>query len=177
MFQNRFLFAVPAVSWAYLPILDDVYRVGFPSMIMQITESVVFALFNYVLCEFGSLALTAVGIAIRVADLAWRSMYDASQGLLPVVGFSFGARLWKRLWRAAGLASVGLALLSVLTLATLEIFAPQLIAISSDDANRWVLPSPLCVFFCQGWLLLACRCRLSPVFKVCPRVWKPRSFH
>jgi len=125
-----------------LPILRDIYRVGFPSMIMQITESVVFALFNYVLSAFGSLALAAVGITIRIADLAWMSMYGVSQGLLPIVGFNFGARLWKRLWRAVKLASVGLALFSVPALAMLEIFAPQLIAIFNDDPELMAIAVP-----------------------------------
>jgi len=125
-----------------LPILRDIYRVGFPSMIMQTTESVVFALFNYVLSGFGSLALAAVGITIRIADLAWMPMWGVSQGLLPIVGFNFGARLWERLWRAVKLASVGLALFMGVALVVLEIFAPQLIAIFNDDPELMAIAVP-----------------------------------
>jgi len=109
---------------------------------MQTTESVVFALFNYVLSAFGSLALAAVGITIRIIDLAFMPMFGVSQGLLPIVGFSFGARLRGRLWRAVKLASVGLALLMGVALVVLEIFAPQLIAIFNDDPELMAIAVP-----------------------------------
>ena len=125
-----------------LSILRDIYRVGFPSMTMMITESVVFALFNNVLSAFGSVAIAAVGIGFRILDLAWMPMYGVSQGLLPIVGFNFGARLWKRLWRAVKLASVGLALFSVPVLVMLVIFAPQLIGIFSDDPELLAIAVP-----------------------------------
>jgi putative MATE family efflux protein len=116
-----------------LSIQRDIYRVGFPSMIMLVTESVCFALFNIVLSAFGSLALAAIGIVIRISDLAFMPIFGASQGLLPIVGFNFGARLWKRMWRAIKLASGGLALFMGMALLVLEIFAPTLIGIFSDD--------------------------------------------
>ncbi len=125
-----------------LTILRDIYRVGFPSMIMQVTESVVFALFNHVVSAFGSLTLAAVGITIRIADLAWMPMWGASQGLLPIVGFNFGARLWDRLWRAVKLASGGLMLVTGVVLVLLEIFAPELIAIFSDDPELMAIAVP-----------------------------------
>jgi Na+-driven multidrug efflux pump len=111
-------------------------------MIMQVTESVVFALFNHVVSAFGSVALAAVGITIRIADLAWMPMWGASQGLLPIVGFNFGARLWDRLWRAVKLASGGLMLVTGVALVLLEIFAPELIAIFSDDPELMAIAVP-----------------------------------
>ena len=125
-----------------LPILRDIYRVGFPSMIMEFMESVVFALFNYILSGFGSLALAAVGITIRIADLAFMPMFGVSMGLLPIVGFNFGARLWDRVWRAVKLASGGLVLLMGVATVVLEIFAPQLIGIFSDDPELLAMAVP-----------------------------------
>ena len=125
-----------------LSILRDIYRVGFPSMIMEFMESVVFALFNYILSGFGSLALAAVGITIRIADLAFMPMFGVSMGLLPIVGFNFGARLWDRVWRAVKLASGGLVLLMGVATVVLEIFAPQLIGIFSDDPELLAMAVP-----------------------------------
>ncbi len=125
-----------------LKVLKDIYRVGLPSMILETGESVVFALFNYVISGFGSLALAAVGITIRIADLVWMPIFGISQGLLPIVGFSFGARLWKRLWRAVKLASIGIMLLTGVALVALEILAPQLIAIFNDDPELMAIAVP-----------------------------------
>jgi len=125
-----------------LSIQRDIYRVGFPSMIMLITESICFALFNSILSAFGSLALAAIGITIRISDLAFMPIFGVSQGLLPIVGFNFGARLWNRLWRAVKLASGGLALFMGVALLILEIFAPNLIGIFSDDPELVAIAAP-----------------------------------
>lgn len=137
-----------------LSILRDIYRVGFPSMIMMVTESVVFALFNHVVSAFGSLTLAAVGITIRIVDLAFMPIFGASQGLLPIVGFSFGARLWKRLWRAVKLASGGLALLMGVALVVLEIFAPELVAIFSDDPELMAVAVPAMRIFLSALIVV-----------------------
>ncbi len=125
-----------------LPILRDIYRVGFPAMIMETTESMTFALFTYVISAFGSLAIAAAGLAIRICDLAFMPMFGVAQGLLPIVGFNFGAKLWDRVWRAVKLASIGIALsMGVLTV-ILAIFAPQAISIFSNDPELMALAVP-----------------------------------
>ena len=137
-----------------LPIIRDIYRVGFPSMVLETMESVVFALFNYVISAFGSLALAAVGIAIRIVDLAWMPMWGASQGLLPIVGFNFGSRRWDRLWRAVKLASGGLMLVTGVALVPLQIFAPELISIFSDDPELMVIAVPAMRIFLSTLIIV-----------------------
>ena len=125
-----------------LPILRDIYRVGFPAMIMETTESMTFALFNYVISAFGSLAIAAAGLAIRIGDLAFMPMFGVAQGLLPIVGFNFGAKLWDRVWRAVKLACIGLAFVMGVATVVLEIFTPQAVGIFSDDPELMTLAVP-----------------------------------
>ncbi len=125
-----------------LPIMREIYRVGLPSMIIEIMESVVFAILNFVLSAFGSLALAAGGLMIRIVDLAFMPIFGASNGLLPIVGFCFGAGLWRRLWRAVKLASVGLVLLLGIATVIMEIFSPQLVGIFSRDPELLAIAVP-----------------------------------
>lgn len=125
-----------------LPILRDIYRVGVPAMLMEFGESVCFVLLNNVISAFGSLAIAAVGISFRIIDFAFMPIFGASQALLPIVGFNFGARLWDRLWRAVKLTSFGLALLMGIILVVLEIFTPPLIGIFSDDPELLAIGVP-----------------------------------
>jgi len=137
-----------------LSILHDIYRVGFPSMIVEMLESMMFALFNNVLSGFGSLAIAAGGLAIRITDLAFMPIFGAAQGLLPIVGYCFGARLWGRLWGAVRLASWSLMLIMSMATVILEIFAPELVGIFSDEPELLALAVPamrialstLCIF-------------------------------
>lgn len=137
-----------------LPVLRDIYRVGFPAMTMTMTEGVVSALFNNVLAKFGSVALAAVGIIFRIADLAWMPIIGASHGLLPVVGFCLGAHLWHRLWRAVRLASVSLLVIMGVATVLLEIFTPQAIAIFSNDPKLINIGIPAMRIFLSTILLV-----------------------
>ncbi len=116
-----------------LSVLKDIYRVGAPSMILEVTESLAFILFNVVVSSFGSIAIAAVGLVIRISDLAFMPIIGVSNGLLPIIGYNFGAKLFKRLWKATLIASLGIAALLAVATMFIEIFAPQIIGIFSSD--------------------------------------------
>jgi putative MATE family efflux protein len=116
-----------------ISILRDVYRVGAPSAVSQVMESLVFTLFNIVVSAYGSVAIATVGIVMRISDFAFMPIMGVSHGLLPIVGFCFGARNFKRLWEAVKKASLGImALLAAITILG-EIFTPQVISIFTRD--------------------------------------------
>jgi putative MATE family efflux protein len=116
-------------------ILRAIYRVGAPSAILQVTESLAFMLFNTVVSSFGSISIAAVGLMMRVSDFAFMPILGVSHGLLPIVGFCFGAQYFKRLWRAVKLSSAGITALLVVITALIEIFTPQIISVFTKDAE------------------------------------------
>jgi MATE family, multidrug efflux pump len=116
-----------------MSILRDIYHVGAPSTVLQLTESLVFLLLNTVVSSFNSVAIAALGIVMRVSDFAYMPIMGVSHGLLPVVGFCFGALDYQRLWRAVKLAMAGISVLLLVITAAIEIFAPQLIGIFSKE--------------------------------------------
>jgi len=137
-----------------LPIMAAIYRVGLPSILMQVTESVLFAIFNYVLSGFGSVALAAVGIAMRISDLAFMPIVGTGHGLLPIVGFSLGARLRDRLWGAVRLATFGIAVLLGVATVILEIFTPQAIAVFNSDPELLEIAIPGMRIFMSTLILI-----------------------
>jgi putative MATE family efflux protein len=116
-----------------VPILRDIYRVGASAMILQITESLSFILFNRVVSSFGSIAIAALGMAMRVADIAYMPIIGLSNGLLPIVGFNFGTQNFKRLWHSVKLATLSIFLLLAVFTLLIETLAPQIIGIFSDE--------------------------------------------
>jgi len=125
-----------------LPIVTQIYRVGLPSILMEITETIVFVMFNRIVAGFGSLTLAALGIGIRVIDLAFMPIFGVANGLLPIVGFCLGARLWKRLWAAVKQASLALVVMLGIATVLLEVFAPQVITIFNDDPELLAIAVP-----------------------------------
>jgi putative MATE family efflux protein len=137
-----------------MSILRNIYRVGAPSTILQITESLSFILFNIVVSSFGSIAIAAVGMVARISDLAFMPVFGLSDGLLPIVGFNFGAGYLKRLWKAVKLASVGIMLLLGASTLVIEIFAPQLVAIFSDNPELLAVTVPAMRIMLSTMLLI-----------------------
>lgn len=134
--------------------IGAIYRVGLPSMFMEMTESVGFALFNHVASGFGSIVLAAVGIAGRVADLAFMPIIGTAHGLLPIVGFSLGARLWKRLWSSVRLAVIWLTGIMLLSTIFLEVFTPQVISVFNSDPALLEIAVPGMRIFCSTLALV-----------------------
>lgn len=123
-------------------ILRDIYRVGAPASILEITESLSFILFNKVVSVYGSVAIAAVGLVLRISDLLYMPIIGVSNGLLPIIGFNFGAKYFQRLWHGAVLASVSITVLLAIATIFLEIFTPGIIGIFSKDAEMLKVTVP-----------------------------------
>jgi putative MATE family efflux protein len=120
----------------------EIYRVGFPSFIMEALEGVIFAIFNHVAAGYGSWVLAAMGVATRIYDLAFMPVVGASHGLLPIIGFSLGAKLWDRLWQAVRLAASGIFIFLLIATVILEIFTPQIIGVFNSDPELLAIAVP-----------------------------------
>ena len=137
-----------------LPTVVSIYRVGLPSMFIQATEGIVFAWFNHIIAGFGSLALAAIGIATRISDLAFLPMMGVSNGLLPIIGFSLGARLRDRLWGTVKKASLWMALLMTAVTILLEIFTTQVFSIFNNSPDLLVIAVPGMRIFCSTFMFI-----------------------
>ncbi|HEY95277.1 MAG TPA: MATE family efflux transporter [Dehalococcoidia bacterium] len=135
-------------------IIRDIYRVGLPSMLVEISESVCFILLNNVLSQFGSMAIAGVGIIIRVVDFAFMPIIGVAHGLLPIVGYNYGARIWKRLWGSLKLAVTWLVVLMGAATIVMEILAPQLIGIFSKEQEMLEMAVPAMRIVIAGMFLI-----------------------
>jgi putative MATE family efflux protein len=154
-----------------LSLIAQIYRVGLPETLMDLTEAVVFLLFNQIIAGFGSVALAALGIALRVADLAFIPIIGLAHALLPIVGFCFGAHLWGRLWAAVRQGSlVSVVVLAVAT-ALLEIFAPQVIAIFNNSPELLAIAVPGMRIFIAALTLVGPAIMFSITFQGLSKGW------
>jgi len=154
-----------------LSIMAQIYRVGLPSILMELTETIIFIIFNRIVAGFGSITLAALGIGIRIADLAFMPIVGVAHGLLPIVGFCLGARLWERLWSAVRQASLALvALLGVATI-LLEIFTPQVIAIFNNDPELLAIAVPGMRIFISTLILIGPAIMFITTFQGLSKGW------
>jgi putative MATE family efflux protein len=135
-------------------VIGQIFKVGLPAMLMQATEGVVFAFFNHVIAAYGSLALAGIGIAIRISDLAFLPMMGTANGLLPVIGYSLGAKLWDRLWSSVRKTAFWLSAWSIVATVLVEIFTRQVIGFFNSDPGLLDLAVPGMRIFCSSFCII-----------------------
>jgi putative MATE family efflux protein len=116
-----------------MSILKNIYHVGAPTMFSQLMESLVFMLFNKVVSSYGSLTIATIGIVMRISDFAFMPVIGIANGMLPIVGYNFGARAYRRLWHTVKLASVGIVIFLTIVTVFMLVLAPQIVSIFSRD--------------------------------------------
>lgn len=95
------------------PILDkqtskDILTVGIPSIIMQGIGTVMTSLMNGILIVYDVLATTAFGIYFKLQSFVFMPVFGLNSGLMPILGYNFGAKNKQRMVKALKLG-VGIA--------------------------------------------------------------------
>lgn len=115
-------------------VIYDIYRVGGPAMIMQLTASVVIVFFNHFLGAFGTVAIAAYGLFFRIVGVFLMPIVGMSQGLMPIVGFNYGSGDLRRMWRGIRIATVYATIVTTTIQLLLLLLAAPLASLFAKDA-------------------------------------------
>ena len=80
--------------------IRDIYAVGFPSIVMQSIGSILTACLNMILIGFSEAAVSVLGIYFKLQSFVFMPVFGLNQGVMPIMGYSFGARRKNRLLEA-----------------------------------------------------------------------------
>ena len=75
--------------------IKNIYAVGFPSIIMQSISSFMILGLNAMLDSMG---VTVLGLYFKLQSFIFMPCFGLNQGLLPIMGFNYGAKNKKRLY-------------------------------------------------------------------------------
>ena len=87
-------------------VIVEIYKVGFPAMIMQFLASFMLAGMNKILASFTTTAIAAAGIYFRLQSFVFMPVFGLNQGYMPIVGYNFGHNNPKRMMKTIKLAGV-----------------------------------------------------------------------
>jgi len=144
------LFAKPTSSYRIrrehlapdLPVIRSVYRVGFPAMIMNFVISIVLTFYNHILGGYGPAAVATLGIIFRIQGLVVWVLVGIGHGVMPLVGFNFGARLYRRLIETVHVAVKYAGILTIASCAFFQVFADPLIRVFTKDPDVIAIAVP-----------------------------------
>jgi len=154
LLSSRSSYRIPASAlWLKLSILRDIAHVGFPSFLNGCVRSTVGSAFNWVLAGFGPAAIAAHGLSMRVMMLMLAFMGPGvSQALVPIVGYNFGAKDYRRMWRAWLTASGWLSGIGIVLSSCIIIFASNIMAPLAREPELlrlavWAVRLKVCTIF------------------------------
>ncbi len=116
-------------------MIYEIYRVGLPTIFIQISHNIALIVANRILGAHGYVAIAAMGLVFRLQMFALMPVIGIAQGLLPIIGFNYGAGENLRIREAIlkGIAA-STAIVTVVAL-VFFIFPVQILrAFTSDEA-------------------------------------------
>lgn len=80
-------------------IVRDIYRIGFPSILMVAIGSVTNYLMNIILGAFTSTAVAVYGAYFKIQSFFFMPVFGLNNGIIPIIGYNYGARKKERIYR------------------------------------------------------------------------------
>ena len=78
----------------------DIYQVGLPAIVMQAIGTVMNVAMNAILSSFSTAAYTVFGLYFKLQSFVFMPVFGLTSGLLPIMGYNYGAQNKKRLMSA-----------------------------------------------------------------------------
>ena len=76
--------------------VKNIYVVGLPSIVMQAIGSVASIGMNGILSGFSDMAVSVMGVYGKLQSFVFMPLFGLNQGLMPILGYNYGARNKKR---------------------------------------------------------------------------------
>lgn len=90
----------------YKDSAKDIIKVGLPAVIMQGIGTIMTSLMNAILITFDVLATTVFGVYFKLQSFVFMPIFGMNSGLMPILGYNYGAKNKPRMMRALKLGIV-----------------------------------------------------------------------
>ncbi|MEA3470774.1 MAG: MATE family efflux transporter, partial [Thermodesulfobacteriota bacterium] len=120
----------------------SIYKVGVPTFIIHIAMSLVLTIYNQVLGNYGSLAIATLGLGFRINGILMMVLFGIGHGVMPMVGFNYGAGNYKRLKKIIRIAARFSAFIGGVSCLLIEVFTYPLLSIFTEDPELLAIAIP-----------------------------------
>jgi putative MATE family efflux protein len=134
-------------------IIRAIYQTGLPSVLMNLVFAVVIIVYNQILAPYGHLALATLGICFRINGLVMMILFGIGHGVMPLVGFNLGARLYERLINTVRVAVYCSFIFAGVCSILIILFADPIIVFFTNDRELIAIASPALKIFVSPLIL------------------------
>ena len=97
-------------------IIYDIYKVGFPSIVLSSIGSVLTYFLNLILGAFSATAIAVFGVYFKLQSFIFMPVYGLNNGIVPIVAYNYGAKQKERINKTitfGNILAVGIMLIGV----------------------------------------------------------------
>lgn len=118
-------------------LIGQIYKIGFPSIIMQSIGSIMVYGMNQILMSFTSTATAVFGVYFKLQSFIFMPIFGLNNGMMPIMAYNYGAKKKSRLLSAIKLGMVYAISLMTIGFIAFQVWPRQLLNIF--DASEQML--------------------------------------
>ena len=141
-------------------LILDIYRIGFPSILMVAIGSVTNYLMNIILIGFTSTAVAVYGAYFKLQSFFFMPVFGLNNGIVPIIGYNYGAKKKDRIYRtlrygvlyALAILLIGFLLFETIPGVLLQAFSPSetMLEIGIPALRKIAVHFPIAAFCIVG---------------------------
>lgn len=120
-------------------IVNKIFSIGISPFIMQIGASIVIIIFNQSLEHYGGdLAIASMAICNAVAMFIVMPIFGINQGIQPIIGYNFGAKLYHRVKKVYEIAINASTIICIIGFIAVMLFSEEMVSFFSKGDNELI---------------------------------------
>ncbi|MBE6729267.1 MAG: MATE family efflux transporter [Ruminococcaceae bacterium] len=122
--------------------LAAIYKIGFPSIVMQSIGSVMTFLLNMILGSLTMVATTVFGVYFKLQSFVFMPIFGLNNGMVPIIAYNYGAKNEQRVKKTIKLSIISAVSIMLIGLTLFETIPHLLLSFFNADAQMLNLGAP-----------------------------------
>ena len=123
-------------------VAQEIYRVGFPSIVMQSIGSVMTFGMNKILFVFTPTATAVFGAYFKIQSFIFMPVFGLNNGMVPIVSYNYGAARPERVWKTVKLTIISAVSIMLMGLLVFQIAPATLLSLFDASAEMIAIGVP-----------------------------------
>ena len=153
-------------------IVKEIYRVGTSMTLRMVGGSISQIIASVTAAGFGVMALAAVGVHFRATGFAMTICFGLGQGMLPIVGYNYGAGKKERAGEAVIKAGATALAWGAICWAVMSLLKTQIMSLFSPDLEFLAIAIPSLQIFAYGFFFSGPQITLGYFFQGIGKGWE-----
>ena len=135
-----------------LPLIGGIYKVGFPSIVMQAIGSVMTYGMNRILVTFTETATAVFGVYFKLQSFIFMPVFGLNNGMVPIIAYNYGAGKRERVVQTMKLSIIYAVCIMFAGLAVMELFPQVLLGFFQASENMLAIGVPALRIICLSFV-------------------------